>query len=79
MCGALALRIRTEPADDCGVPTRIRRDLRREDGASAVEYGLLIVAVAAVIVGVVVLFGTGVRGLFSKTQSCISKSTSSTC
>jgi pilus assembly protein Flp/PilA len=37
---------------------------RSERGASAVEYGLLIAGVAAMIVVVVFAFGGGARGLF---------------
>ena len=55
---------------------RIRK-MRQDDGASAVEYGLLVAAIAAVIVGVVFLLGGRVQSAFSKTNSCISaKSTS---
>lgn len=57
--------------------TRIRTTLRRDEGASAVEYGLLVAAIAAIIVGVVFLLGGRVQSAFSKTESCISsKSTS---
>jgi pilus assembly protein Flp/PilA len=52
--------------------TRIRTTLRREDGASAVEYGLLVAAIAAIIVAVVFLLGNRVKSTFSKTESCIS-------
>jgi len=38
-----------------------------DDGASAVEYGLLISGVAALIVAVVFLFGGAVGDLFGKT------------
>ena len=37
---------------------------RSERGASAVEYGLLIAGIAALIVVVVFAFGGGARGLF---------------
>jgi pilus assembly protein Flp/PilA len=56
----------------------IRSALAREDGASAVEYGLLIAAIAAIIVGVVFLLGSRVKSTFSKTNSCIGAS-STTC
>ena len=52
--------------------TRIRTSLRRDEGASAVEYGLLVAAIAAVIVGIVFLLGGKVKSAFSKTDSCIS-------
>lgn len=51
---------------------RIRGTIHRDEGASAVEYGLLVAAIAAVIVGVVFVLGGRVRSAFSKTNSCIS-------
>jgi pilus assembly protein Flp/PilA len=49
----------------------LRRTVRRiEDrGASAVEYGLMVAAIAAVIVGVTFGLGTLVKGAFSRTCS----------
>jgi len=59
---------------------RIRTTLSRKDeGASAVEYGLLIAAIAAVIVGIVFGLGTLVKDNFSKTSSCISGSGGKDC
>lgn len=46
----------------------------RDRGASAVEYGLMVAAIAAVIVGVVFGLGTLVKSAFSKTCSAISSS-----
>ena len=51
--------------------TRIRTSLRHDEGASAVEYGLLVAAIAAVIVGVVFLLGGKVSSAFNKTTTCI--------
>jgi pilus assembly protein Flp/PilA len=46
----------------------IRRTRRNdEQGASAVEYGLMVAAIAAVIVGVVFALGTFVNGAFQST------------
>jgi pilus assembly protein Flp/PilA len=60
--------------------TRIRTSLRRDDGASAVEYGLLVAAIAAIIVGVVFLLGGKISSAFNQTQDCISNSgTGSNC
>jgi pilus assembly protein Flp/PilA len=52
----------------------IRRVLayKRDEGATAVEYGLLVAAIAAVIVLVVFALGGFVKGAFSKTCSAIS-------
>ena len=49
--------------------TRTRGALRHDDGASSVEYGLLIVAIAAVIVAVVYALGTATKGNFTNTCS----------
>ena len=38
-----------------------------EDGASAVEYGLLVAGIAALVVGIVFLFGGVVTGSFQST------------
>jgi pilus assembly protein Flp/PilA len=50
---------------------------RDEDGASAVEYGLLVAAIAAVIVIIVFALGGFIKGAFSKTCSAIGTGTSS--
>jgi pilus assembly protein Flp/PilA len=47
---------------------RLRADLHRDNGASAVEYGLIVFAVAALIALAVFSFGGAVRGLFQ--DSC---------
>jgi pilus assembly protein Flp/PilA len=44
---------------------------RTEDGASAVEYGLLVAGIAAVVVLVVFALGGVIRGAFSNTCSTI--------
>ena len=54
--------------------TRIRTALRHDDGASAVEYGLLVAAIAAVIVGIVFILGGQVKKAFTDTSTCISTS-----
>jgi pilus assembly protein Flp/PilA len=53
--------------------SRIRRALRStgDRGASAVEYGLMVAAIAAVIVGIVFGFGQMINNTFSKTSNCI--------
>jgi pilus assembly protein Flp/PilA len=48
-----------------------------ERGASAVEYGLLIAGIAALIVAVVFLFGGKIREIFSST--CASVGQDATC
>jgi len=49
------------------------RDLvKDEEGASAVEYGLILGLVAIVIVGVLLTIGTDLNGLFTTTSDCLS-------
>ncbi len=45
---------------------------RDEDGASAVEYGLLVAGIAALIVAIVFIFGGVIRDAFSNTCGTIS-------
>jgi pilus assembly protein Flp/PilA len=45
---------------------------RNEDGASAVEYGLLVAGIAALIVTVVFIFGGVIKNSFSNTCGKIS-------
>ena len=47
---------------------------REEDGASAVEYGLLVAGIAALIVAVVFLFGGLISNIFSSTCNKIATS-----
>lgn len=49
--------------------TRIRRD---EDGATAVEYGLMVALIAAVIVVIVALLGDNVADAFTDVNSAVS-------
>jgi pilus assembly protein Flp/PilA len=54
---------------------------RDEDGASAVEYGLLIAGIAALIVAIVFLFGGVIQGAFQGTCDTVKtgNSASQTC
>jgi pilus assembly protein Flp/PilA len=54
------------------VPLAPRR--RHDRGASAVEYGLLVAAIAVVIVAVVFGLGVIVKDAFTKTTDCVSNS-----
>jgi pilus assembly protein Flp/PilA len=47
---------------------------RDEDGASAVEYGLLVAGIAALIVAIVFIFGGMIRDVFSSTCGQIADS-----
>ena len=57
------------------------RTFRRldETGASAVEYGLIVVAIAAVVAVVVFVLGTEVRGLFTTTCTSVQARVSGSC
>jgi pilus assembly protein Flp/PilA len=46
-------------------------DVRKDDGASAVEYGLLVAAIAALIVIIVFALGGLVKGIFKDTCDTI--------
>ena len=59
--------------------TIITNRARDERGASAVEYGLLVAGIAALISLVVYAFGGGVGGLFQGTCDTIQASRSTTC
>jgi pilus assembly protein Flp/PilA len=54
---------------------------RDQDGASAVEYGLLVAGIAALIVAIVFLFGGVIKNAFSSTCGKISSngSANATC
>jgi len=45
---------------------RIKKILKDEQGAAAVEYALLVALIAAVIIVIVVTFGTQAKALFTK-------------
>lgn len=47
------------------------RPWSHDRGASAVEYGLLVAAIAAVIVGIVFAMGGMIQGAFEQTEQCI--------
>jgi len=46
-----------------------------ERGASAVEYGLLIAGIAALIVAIVFIFGGVISGVFQKTCDSVNQAT----
>jgi pilus assembly protein Flp/PilA len=52
----------------------VRSRMASDRGASAVEYGLLVAAIAAVIVAIVFGLGTIIKDKFSQTSNCISTS-----
>jgi len=52
---------------------RLLKFLKNERGASAVEYGLLVAMVAAVIVGAVTLVGGNLQQTFNQVASVVLK------
>jgi pilus assembly protein Flp/PilA len=55
-------------------PTR-----RNEEGASAVEYGLLVALIAAVIVTAVLALGGTVSGILTNTNNCTDNAVGTAC
>ncbi|MEP6695258.1 MAG: Flp family type IVb pilin [Pseudonocardiales bacterium] len=51
---------------------------KQDEGASAVEYALLVAAIAAVIVAVLFLFGSTIEGVFKTTCNSIKSSSGTT-
>ncbi len=49
---------------------------RRDDGGSAVEYGLLVTGIAGLVAAIVFLFGGQVAALFDRTCTSISSGAS---
>ena len=61
------------------VATRLwLREHMSERGATAVEYGLLVGLIAVVIAVAVVGLGTGLKGLFSTTSTCVGSASNNT-
>jgi pilus assembly protein Flp/PilA len=59
---------------------RERRALRDEErGASAVEYGLLVAGIAALVVTIVFALGGTIETAFDKTEDCVSKNGAADC
>jgi len=52
----------------------LQKSHRGDDGASAVEYGLLVAAIAAIIILVVFALGTFVKGAFKDTCTAFATS-----
>ncbi|OJF09321.1 Flp family type IVb pilin [Couchioplanes caeruleus] len=47
------------------VQTLVNPELRDDEGATAVEYGLMVALIAVVIIGAVILLGDNLSGMFS--------------
>jgi pilus assembly protein Flp/PilA len=53
---------------------QIMRFVKEEDGATAVEYGLMVALIAAVIVGSVTALGTKIKNKFNSVEASIANS-----
>ena len=53
------------------VIAKLRLRTRRDDGASAVEYGLLVALIAVVIAATVALLGTSLNTKFNDINACV--------
>ena len=51
---------------------KIKNFLKDEEGATAVEYGLMVALIAVVIIGAVTLLGTSTRDKFNEVEVAIS-------
>lgn len=60
-----------------GIWAVARMDIRSERGASAVEYGIMVMLIAAVMIVAVVFLGRQTSGTFSCTAESINTSTES--
>ena len=49
----------------------LKKLLKDQDGATAVEYGLIVAAIAGLIIVVVFTLGTKVSGTFNKVQTAM--------
>lgn len=48
------------------IQSAVTRFIREEEGAAAVEYGILVAAIAAVIIAVTIMVGSQVNSAFNK-------------
>jgi len=57
----------------------IKRFLLEEEGASAVEYGILVALIAVAIVITVAAVGVQLNNVFKKVQNCLTSATTASC
>lgn len=50
----------------------VKRFLREEEGATMVEYGLMLALIAVVCIGIVTTLGTGIQGMFQEVSDKVS-------
>ena len=57
----------------------IQSFLREEDGAAAIEYGLIAALIAIAIIVGATLLGTSLNGLFTRLGNCMATPTTAVC
>ena len=57
----------------------VRSFLREEDGAAAIEYGLIAALIAIAIIVGATLLGTSLDGLFTRLGNCMATPTTAVC
>ena len=62
-----------------GSLTLARLRKHRDEGASAVEYGLLVALIAVVVAGAVAAIGFALRDRFNSVHDCVAQSAGSNC
>jgi pilus assembly protein Flp/PilA len=51
--------------------TKLYARLQNEEGATAVEYGIMVALIAVVIIAVVTLIGTNLQGIFTTVANAL--------
>jgi len=57
----------------------LRAFRKRDEGASAVEYGLLVALIAVIIAAAVAVLGSTLSGRFDRTNTCIANPNETNC
>ena len=57
----------------------INRFVRDEEGATAVEYGLLVAVISIVVVGAAILVGEELQAVFNTVATCLNTPNSTNC
>ncbi len=57
----------------------INRFVRDEEGATAVEYGLLVAVISIVVVGAAILVGENLQAVFNTVATCLNSPNSTNC
>ena len=55
---------------------RVRRAFRNDEGATAVEYGLMVALIAAAIAGIVYVLGQSLNDKFDSVNTCVNNPSS---